>query len=69
MRLLIIGAGYIGMEMAEALRIRGFGVSVLERLPQVLPATLDAPLAAHLEATLGRHDVRVHTNTPVGCRY
>jgi NADPH-dependent 2,4-dienoyl-CoA reductase/sulfur reductase-like enzyme len=61
----IIGAGYIGMEMAEALRTRGLGVAVLERLPQVLPATLDAPLAAQLEETLGRHDVHLHTGTPM----
>jgi len=61
----IIGAGYLGMEMAEALRTRGVRVTVLERLPQVLPATLDAQLAAQLEETLGRHDVEVHTHTPV----
>jgi NADPH-dependent 2,4-dienoyl-CoA reductase/sulfur reductase-like enzyme len=40
-------------------------VTVLERLPQVLPATLDPDLAAELEQTLARHDVAVHTSTPV----
>jgi NADPH-dependent 2,4-dienoyl-CoA reductase/sulfur reductase-like enzyme len=64
-RVVIVGAGYIGMEMAEALRGRGVGVTVLERLPQVLPATLDPDLAAELEQTLARHDVAVHTSTPV----
>jgi NADPH-dependent 2,4-dienoyl-CoA reductase/sulfur reductase-like enzyme len=61
----IIGAGYIGMEMAEALCSRGVRVTVLERLPRVLPATLDPPLAAQLTRTLRRHDVEVHTHTPV----
>ena len=41
----IIGAGYIGLEMAEALTARGIAVTVVEQLPQVL-GTLDAPLAA-----------------------
>ena len=61
----IVGAGYIGMEMAEALRGRGLDVTLLERLGQVLPATLDPELASELEATLRRHDVAVHTNTTV----
>jgi NADPH-dependent 2,4-dienoyl-CoA reductase/sulfur reductase-like enzyme len=64
-QVVIIGAGYIGMEMAEALRGRGLGITVLERLPQVLPATLDPQLAAQLEQTLGRQGVQVHANTPV----
>jgi NADPH-dependent 2,4-dienoyl-CoA reductase/sulfur reductase-like enzyme len=64
-RVVIVGAGYIGMEMAEALRTRGLEVTVLERLGQVLPATIDPEVAAELAATLDRHDVRVHTGTPV----
>jgi NAD(P)H-nitrite reductase large subunit len=52
-QVVIVGAGYIGMEMAEALRTRGLGVTVLERLPQVLPATIDADLSAQLEVTPG----------------
>ena len=31
----IVGAGYIGLEMAEALRTRGVGVTVVEQLPEV----------------------------------
>ena len=42
---LIVGAGYIGLEMAEARRTRGLAVTVVERLPQVLP-TLDPELGA-----------------------
>jgi NADPH-dependent 2,4-dienoyl-CoA reductase/sulfur reductase-like enzyme len=64
-QVVIVGAGYIGMEMAEALRTRGLGVTVLERLGQVLPATLDPDLAAEVQATLHRHDAAVHTSTPV----
>ena len=43
----IVGAGYIGLEMAEALTTRGLAVTVLEQLDQVMP-TLDPPLAALL---------------------
>jgi len=33
----IVGAGYVGLEMAEALTTRGLDVTQLERLPEVLP--------------------------------
>ncbi|MCP4591968.1 MAG: FAD-dependent oxidoreductase, partial [bacterium] len=44
-RAAIIGAGFIGLETAEALAHRGVDVSVVELLPQVL-APLDADMAA-----------------------
>jgi NADPH-dependent 2,4-dienoyl-CoA reductase/sulfur reductase-like enzyme len=53
----IVGAGYIGMEMAEALTARGLRVTVIEQLPQVLPRTLDRELADRVTAELDRHDV------------
>lgn len=39
-RAVIIGGGYIGLEMAEALVLRGLEVSLVERMPQVM-GTLD----------------------------
>ena len=35
-RAVVVGGGYIGLEMAEQLRHRGFGVTVVEALPQVM---------------------------------
>ncbi len=35
---IVVGAGYIGLEMAENLRSRGLAVEVVEMLDQVLPA-------------------------------
>jgi NADPH-dependent 2,4-dienoyl-CoA reductase/sulfur reductase-like enzyme len=61
---IIIGAGYIGLEMAEALTTRGVAVTMLEQLDQVMP-TIDAPLAAHLGAHLNNKGVTVHTGTTV----
>jgi NADPH-dependent 2,4-dienoyl-CoA reductase/sulfur reductase-like enzyme len=61
----IIGGGYLGLEMAEALTIRGLHVTVLEQLPQLLARTLDPQLATHVEAELRHHGVQVHTLTAV----
>lgn len=44
----IIGGGFIGLEMAEAFYRRGIRVTVIERLPQILPL-LDEDMALHLE--------------------
>lgn len=44
-RAVLIGAGYIGIEMAEALVRRGMEVSVIEMFDQVLPQFLDYELA------------------------
>jgi NADPH-dependent 2,4-dienoyl-CoA reductase/sulfur reductase-like enzyme/peroxiredoxin family protein/rhodanese-related sulfurtransferase/TusA-related sulfurtransferase len=41
----VVGAGYIGMEMAENLHHRGLNVTVVELAPQVLPP-IDADMAA-----------------------
>src|SRR5438445_5531276 len=42
-RAVIVGAGYIGLEMADALTIRGLAVTQMEQLPEVLP-TVDPEL-------------------------
>lgn len=60
----IIGAGYIGLEMADALTQRGLHVTLLQRGPSVLH-TVDPPLAHLLEEELRRHGVEVVTNAPV----
>ena len=60
---LIVGAGYIGLEMAEALCGRGLQVTVVEQIPQVL-GTVDPQLASLVADELARHDVRVVTTPP-----
>lgn len=60
----IVGAGYIGLEMAETLTTRGLRVMVVEQLPQVL-STLDADFALLVAAELERHGVQVRTSTVV----
>jgi NADPH-dependent 2,4-dienoyl-CoA reductase/sulfur reductase-like enzyme len=55
---LIVGGGYIGMEMAEALSVRGLSVTVVEYADTVL-TTVDRPLADRVTAELQRHGVTV----------
>ncbi len=57
-RAVIIGAGFIGLEMAEALRGRGLEVTIIEKAPHVLPP-LEADLACWVRRELLAHDVRV----------
>ena len=53
-RAVVAGAGYIGLETAEALVSAGAEVEVIEALPRVL-ATVDEPIADLAEAELRRH--------------
>jgi NADPH-dependent 2,4-dienoyl-CoA reductase/sulfur reductase-like enzyme len=50
----VVGAGYVGLETAEALVSAGLDVDVVEALPRVL-ATVDEPVAALVQAELERH--------------
>lgn len=56
MRAVVIGAGFIGLEVAEQLHHKGLRVQVVELQPQVLPQ-LDAPMTALLESELRQHEV------------
>jgi NADPH-dependent 2,4-dienoyl-CoA reductase/sulfur reductase-like enzyme len=60
----IVGAGYIGLEMAEGLTTRGLSVTQIEQLPEVLP-TVDAELGALVHAELERHGITVACETRV----
>jgi NADPH-dependent 2,4-dienoyl-CoA reductase/sulfur reductase-like enzyme len=60
----IVGAGYIGLEMADALTIRGLHVIQMEQLPEVLP-TVDPALGQLVHAQLADRGVDVLTGTTV----
>jgi NADPH-dependent 2,4-dienoyl-CoA reductase/sulfur reductase-like enzyme len=60
----IVGGGYIGMEMADAFRYRGMNVTVVEFADTVL-TTLDPELGRTVEQTLSEHGVTVKTRSPV----
>jgi NADPH-dependent 2,4-dienoyl-CoA reductase/sulfur reductase-like enzyme len=54
----IVGGGYIGLEMAEAFTARGLAVTLVEQAPAVMP-TVDQELGELLGHELRRHDVQV----------
>ncbi len=60
----VIGAGFIGLEMAENLVGQGIDVTIVEATPQVLPP-LDPELAILVEDELIAHGVHVETGATV----
>jgi NADPH-dependent 2,4-dienoyl-CoA reductase/sulfur reductase-like enzyme len=63
-RAVVIGAGYIGLEAADALRRRGLAVTVLERGPWVLGRD-DAGLTKTVTRLLELHGVELRLNARV----
>lgn len=55
----VIGGGYIGMEIAEALRHRAVGVDLVEMLPQVMPP-LDPEMARDLAYHMESYGINLH---------
>jgi NADPH-dependent 2,4-dienoyl-CoA reductase/sulfur reductase-like enzyme len=60
----IIGGGYIGLEMAEALTARGLRVTMLERSAGLFEA-VDEDVAAPIEKELAGHGVRLVSQAPL----
>lgn len=56
----VIGAGFIGLEMAENLKSRGLDVTVIEKAPHVLPP-LDEEMADFVKNELIKQGVRIIT--------
>ena len=61
----IIGGGYIGLEMANALTLRGLAVTVLDHSKSILK-TVDASFGWIVSAELQRHRVEVVPGVSVG---
>jgi NADPH-dependent 2,4-dienoyl-CoA reductase/sulfur reductase-like enzyme len=61
---LIVGGGYIGLEMADALTLRGLSVTLIEHGTSVLK-TVDPSLGRLVQAELEQHGVVVQTGIGV----
>jgi len=64
-RLLVIGAGAIGLENAFIYRWLGSDVTVVELMDQIMPGS-DAEIAAILAAEMKKQKIRIHTSTQTG---
>lgn len=60
----VVGGGFIGVEMAENLLHRGLDVSLVEMLPQIMP-NLDPEIAWPLQKHLEEHGCRFALGDPV----
>ncbi len=56
----VIGAGFIGLEMAESLAQRGMEVTIVEKAPHVLPP-FDEEMAAYIRKELVANGVKLYT--------
>lgn len=61
-RAMVIGGGYIGVEVAENLIHRGIKVDLVEMMDQIM-ATLDPEMARDLQYHLEEHGVNLHLKT------
>ncbi len=61
-RVVIAGGGYIGLEMAEALLMRGVEVTMIHRGKEVM-ATFDPDMGSHVSEALRQSGIRLQLNT------
>jgi 3-phenylpropionate/trans-cinnamate dioxygenase ferredoxin reductase subunit len=64
-RAVIIGGGYIGLEVAASLRKLGAAVTVIEALERVMNRVVAPPVSAFFAAEHARHGVEVVTHAAV----
>ena len=60
----VVGGGFIGLEMVEALVKRGLKVNVVEMMPHVM-AIMEAEIVGFIENEMLSYGVGIHTNTGV----
>jgi NADPH-dependent 2,4-dienoyl-CoA reductase/sulfur reductase-like enzyme len=64
MKAVIVGGGYIGMEMCESFRKRGMDVAVIEKMDRVL-GTMDKEITSIVEEKLTAEGVKLYKETSV----
>ena len=62
-RAVVIGGGFIGLELAENLKAKGLTVTVVEALPQIMSNVLDPEMADYARKQLVKAGIRVLTGT------
>lgn len=64
-KVIVVGAGFIGVEVADELQKKGFAVTVVEKLPNALGLAFDRELAETAEAQLKAGGVTLLTGTGI----
>ncbi|MGK5679010.1 FAD-dependent oxidoreductase [Actinoplanes sp. URMC 104] len=64
-RAVVIGGGYIGVEMAEAMVVRGMQVTLLEKAPQPMGKTVDPDMGALVQKAIRGLGIEVITDAHV----
>jgi len=62
-RVVVIGGGLVGMELAEALHERGVAVTIVEFLPNILLAMIDSDMAEIVEQHCRERGLTIMTST------
>lgn len=61
----VVGAGFIGLEVAENLQGRGISVTIIDAADQILPNAFDSEMAAWATRQLRAAGMRVQLSTPL----
>ena len=64
-RAVVIGAGLVGLEVAEALMVRGCRVTIVEFLPNCILAMVDDDMAQMMADAIAKHGVKMFTEFEV----
>ncbi len=63
-RAVVVGGGFIGLEMAENLAHRGIGVTIVDAADQLMPP-LDPEMAKYVQRRVAKHAAEVHLSDGV----
>lgn len=61
-RAVVVGAGLVGLEVAEALMVRGCKVAIVEYLHNCILAMVDEDMAQMMADAIAKHGVKLFTN-------
>jgi len=64
-RAVVVGGGYIGLEVAVVLKKMGIDVKLVEMLPKILMATTEPEFISTIEDTLAENELQVMVNEKV----
>ncbi|MFA6808300.1 MAG: FAD-dependent oxidoreductase [Eubacteriales bacterium] len=64
-KVVVVGAGFIGVEMSDELNKKGFDVTLVEIMPRILGLAFDEEFAKAAEEKLVSRGVKVLTNTGI----